>query len=204
MNHRLKKDFTFLKNYLRPFYNSSEDKIIAIEPIVVENKTFDDIYIDELIDPDFTFDPSSDKCTFITTTNTTLIELKNKNLITNTMQFDRTNFCVYIIGPTNSIYEGNKFMFNVIIPQGYPIKPPKVYCLTPIIHDNISEIGGICLETLRDGWSPQFGLIQLLMSIRTLLFAGRTHSNIVGSLTLTDITAYEEKCKNIKQKLIMS
>ncbi len=55
-----------------------------------------------------------------------------------------------------SLYENGKFVIKIIIPQNYPIAPPKFIFSTPICHPNIHpKSGEICLDILKpDSWSP--------------------------------------------------
>ena len=74
-----------------------------------------------------------------------------------------------IIGPSDSPYSGGLFKLDIIFPQNYPFKPPKVKFATPIYHPNINRHGNICLDTLTSNWSPALTIIKVLLSISSLL-----------------------------------
>merc|ERR1712065_60615 len=74
-----------------------------------------------------------------------------------------------IMGPTDSPYEGGVFFLNINFPPDYPFKPPKVKFETKIYHCNINDKGGICLDILKDNWSPALTISQVLLSICSLL-----------------------------------
>lgn len=74
-----------------------------------------------------------------------------------------------IMGPDSSPYQGGVFYLNIVFPQNYPFKPPKVTFITKVYHPNINSSGGICLDVLKDQWSPALTIDKILLSICSLL-----------------------------------
>lgn len=74
-----------------------------------------------------------------------------------------------IMGPDESPYSGGVYFLNIHFPADYPFKPPKVNFTTKIYHCNINATGGICLDILKDQWSPALTLAKVLLSICSLL-----------------------------------
>ncbi|CDR94543.1 ubiquitin-conjugating enzyme, putative [Babesia bigemina] len=78
----------------------------------------------------------------------------------------------YIKGPIQTPYEGGHFMLAIKIPQDYPYSPPKIHFETKIWHPNISsETGAICLDILKNEWSPALTIRTALLSIQALMSA---------------------------------
>ncbi|KAJ4827027.1 hypothetical protein Tsubulata_018196, partial [Turnera subulata] len=59
-----------------------------------------------------------------------------------------------IMGPADSPYAGGVFILDIGFPPDYPFKPPKVAFKTKVYHPNVNSDGGICLDILKDQWSP--------------------------------------------------
>ncbi|OUU14650.1 MAG: hypothetical protein CBB97_24755 [Candidatus Endolissoclinum sp. TMED37] len=74
-----------------------------------------------------------------------------------------------IIGPIDTVYEGGVFKLDILFPERYPFKPPKIKFRTRIYHPNINSSGGICLDILKDQWSPALTISKILLSICSLL-----------------------------------
>ena len=83
-------------------------------------------------------------------------------------------FNVIISGPDDSPYEAGVFRLGVIYPRTIPMAPPKVRFLTKIYHPNVDKLGRICLDILKDKWSPALQIRTVLLSIQALLSRART------------------------------
>ena len=103
-----------------------------------------------------------------------------------------------IMGPADSPYSGGVYFLNIHFPADYPfkvsllewfsssaftsfdrvcllfcslssMKPPKLQFTTRIYHPNINANGSICLDILKDQWSPALTISKVLLSLSSLL-----------------------------------
>ena len=74
-----------------------------------------------------------------------------------------------IFGPSDTPYHNGIFYLTIEFTDEFPFKPPIVTFKTPIYHCNINSHGGICLDILKDKWSPALTISNLLLSICSLL-----------------------------------
>lgn len=57
-----------------------------------------------------------------------------------------------------------------MIPESYPFQPVKMKFITKVYHPNVSSASGaICLDILKDAWSPVLTLKSTLISLQSLL-----------------------------------
>ncbi len=74
-----------------------------------------------------------------------------------------------LTGPDDSPYAKGKFRMRIHFPVDYPFKPPKVTFVTKVYHPNVDTTGNICLDILKDNWSPALTVAKILISITSLL-----------------------------------
>jgi ubiquitin-conjugating enzyme E2 D/E len=101
-----------------------------------------------------------------------LLELKNnpvENCSAGLIDTDIKKWQATIFGPADTPYQNGVFELTIDFTNEFPFKPPIVMFKTPIYHCNINESGGICLDILKDKWSPALTISNLLLSICSLL-----------------------------------
>ncbi len=88
------------------------------------------------------------------------------------------NWQVALAGPEGTPYETGVFNMTVHFPADYPFKPPRVQFTTKIYHPNINSNGGVCLDILKDRWSPLLTIGRVLATIRNLLIEPNVEDNL--------------------------
>lgn len=74
-----------------------------------------------------------------------------------------------MFGPADSPYAGGVYNVGIQFPVDYPFKPPRVVFKTKIYHPNINAQGFICLDILKQNWSPALTVSKVLLSILSML-----------------------------------
>lgn len=82
---------------------------------------------------------------------------------------DLSHWTATIIGPSGSPFEGGVFKLTIKFPSNYPFRAPDIKFDTHVYHPNISRSGSICLDILKDQWSPALSVSKVLLSICSLL-----------------------------------
>ena len=117
-------------------------------------------------------------------------ELKGKNL---------SEWTATIQGPPGSPYQDGTFVLDIIFPRDYPFKPPTVTFRTRIYHCNINSKGRICLDILKEQWSPALTMDKVLLSVRLLLAAPNPQSPLVGAIAKLLVQNKEEHDRTARE-----
>ncbi|KAI8607515.1 ubiquitin-conjugating enzyme E2-16 kDa [Chytriomyces sp. MP71] len=108
-----------------------------------------------------------------------------------------------IMGPSDSPYSGGVFFLSIHFPTDYPFKPPKINFTTRIYHPNINSNGSICLDILKDQWSPALTISKVLLSICSMLTDPNPDDPLVpeiAHLYKTDRAKYEASAREWTRK----
>ncbi|KAH7515111.1 hypothetical protein FEM48_Zijuj11G0161400 [Ziziphus jujuba var. spinosa] len=111
-----------------------------------------------------------------------------------------------IMGPPDSPYSGGVFLVTIHFPPDYPFKPPKVAFRTKVFHPNINSNGSICLDILKEQWSPALTISKVLLSICSLLTDPNPDDPLVPEIAhmyKTDRAKYEATARSWTQKYAM-
>ncbi|KAI1382126.1 ubiquitin-conjugating enzyme/RWD-like protein [Hypoxylon crocopeplum] len=74
-------------------------------------------------------------------------------------------------------YDEGRWLLDISIPPSYPLQPPKISFRTPIVHANISlREGDICLDLLKEAWTPAYSVLECVRAVRMLLSCPETDS----------------------------
>jgi len=102
---------------------------------------------------------------------------------------DNISFWKLIIdGPKDTPYEGGRFACYIRFPDDYPFKPLDFRFYTPIYHPNINNDGKICIDILKNHWSPAITLQRVVCSVIYLLKA----PNPIDALDVVKANIYSD------------
>lgn len=104
-----------------------------------------------------------------------------------------------ITGPAGTPYEGGHFRMKLVLGDQYPAGPPKGFFVTKIFHPNVRpQTGGICVNTLKKDWKPEYGIEHVLTVCKCLLIQPNPASALneeAGKLLLEDYETFSARAK---------
>mmetsp|Transcript_3525 Transcript_3525/g.10238 ORF Transcript_3525/g.10238 Transcript_3525/m.10238 type:complete len:150 (-) Transcript_3525:1788-2237(-) len=111
-----------------------------------------------------------------------------------------------IMGPQDSPFAGGIYMVRISFPPDYPFKPPKVQFQTKVYHPNVNSNGSICLDILKEQWSPALTVSKVLLSICSLLTDPNPDDPLVPEIAhiyKNDRKRYEDTARQWTHKYAM-
>ncbi|KAF7684125.1 Ubiquitin-conjugating enzyme E2 2 [Astathelohania contejeani] len=132
-----------------------------------------------------------------------LNEQSNRSIFAIPLEDDIMTWCAIICGPKNTIFEDGTFSLLMKFSEQYPQNPPEVKFLTKMYHPNIYPNGEICLDILKNRWSPSYDVYAILLSIQSLLNDPNIDSpaNTEAANTfINDETAYKNNVRESVEK----
>jgi len=82
-----------------------------------------------------------------------------------------------IRGPVGTPFQDGLFKVNCEISSSYPVSPPIIKFKTKIFHPNIHpNTGEICLDILKNQWTPAWTLLYVFKAILVLLSSPEPNS----------------------------
>ena len=116
---------------------------------------------------------------------------------------DMFKWTATLTGPEDSPYEGGNFELSMEFPKDFPFKPPKVEFTTKVYHPNVKSTGTICLDILKDAWSPDITVSKILLAIQNLLINPNIDHPLepeIAKLYTDDRDKYNETAKEWTEK----
>ena len=130
----------------------------------------------------------------------TLQKEKNTNVEVKLVNNDIRHWKGRIKGPIDTCYQGGIFDVDIIIPDDYPFKPPKMKFDTKIWHPNISSVtGAICLDILKNEWTPALTIRTALISLQALMcepVPNDPQDAVVAKQYMSDIKLFNQTAKH--------
>ena len=119
-----------------------------------------------------------------------------------TIDDDYYHWNACLTGPDDTPYENGIFYLDIRFPLDYPFSPPKIVFITKIYHPNINSNGNICLDILKDNWSPVLTVSKIILSLSSLLSDPNPDDPLVSSIAQLYRDDYEKWFSKAKEYTI--
>jgi ubiquitin-protein ligase len=127
------------------------------------------------------------------------IEKYNEPIKVSMVGEELTHWSVILKGPQKTPYENGNFILDITFPSEYPFKPPVIKFCNRVYHPNINDKGAICLDILKDQWSPALSIFKVIISISSLLASPNPNDPLspdVANVYKNDIEKYNKTARD--------
>lgn len=109
---------------------------------------------------------------------------------------DMHKWLITFVGSKDSMYHGFTFGLCFTLKDEYPFTAPDVLFKNEVYHPNVGlKSKKICIDILKDKWTPVYDMITIARSIKSLL----DDPNITDPLNLEAATLYDNKDEYLKR-----
>ncbi|TBU04266.1 ubiquitin-conjugating enzyme [Hamiltosporidium magnivora] len=133
-------------------------------------------------------------------------ETIDQKLYATPFEDDLLMWIAVIYGPEDTPYEDGTFTLLLMFDETYPQNPPEIRFLTKMYHPNIYQNGDLCLDILKNRWSPTYDVLAILLSIQSLLNDPNVSSpaNLeAANLLIKDEKMYYKKVREIVENIML-
>jgi len=123
---------------------------------------------------------------------------KSEGIYAQPLEDDLLTWTAIILGPPNTPYENGTFSLILTFDELYPQHPPEVCFVSEMFHPNIYLNGDLCLDILKNRWTPSYDVQAVLVSIQSLLNDPNSKSPAnpeAAKLFESDFEAYKARVK---------
>ncbi|KAL3800410.1 hypothetical protein ACHAW5_009088, partial [Stephanodiscus triporus] len=104
-----------------------------------------------------------------------------------------------IEGPEQTPYHTRYFQLKLVLSADFPSTPPRGYFLTKIYHPNVdTTTGAICVNTLKNDWTPSTTIGHVLTVIRCLLIVPFPESSLNDEAGRMFMDSYDEYARRAR------
>ena len=107
-----------------------------------------------------------------------------------------------ITGAEGTPYNGLIYKLNIEFPSNYPFVPPKIKFTNGMFHPNVDSAGEICLDILKDKWTPVLNVTKALLSILAIMAEPNPSSALNMEAATLYTTNMEEYTAKVKQSIL--
>ena len=103
-----------------------------------------------------------------------------------------------ITGAEGTPYNGLVYKLKIEFPNNYPFTPPKLQFTNGMFHPNVDQQGNICLDILKDKWTPVLNVTKALLSVLAIMAEPNPSSALnmdAATLYTSNLDAYAERVK---------
>lgn len=103
-----------------------------------------------------------------------------------------------ITGAEGTPYNSLIYKLKVEFPNNYPFAPPKLQFLNGMFHPNVDQQGNICLDILKDKWSPVLNVTKALLSVLAIMAEPNPSSALnmdAATLYTSNLDAFAERIR---------